>query len=283
MNGWVDKVNTELHYNFVTAMDAGMEVPAARILHTNDDIENANNDPGIEIISGMAVEKIVGPEITYHAFYKDKEFSCRTISIDDTKLLSGDQGPDIGDNATTVFCGSSRKFVDNVNQKPIEKIMDKLAEMAVEHDGDYTGFINVSVVYRDGVPYYRNILYGATYKFIKAVLNLYDGDINTFFNDPGCRDNRISSRPGFAISLRLYSYPYDLQNNKAIGDGLQGIEYDGESCFIIGQGATIKEAWNNLYSEIAPLTKRGVCYRNDAGLKSKQVFNDIMYRQYVER
>lgn len=283
MVGWVERVNAEAHYNSVTAMDAGLQLPRIKILNSNDEIDAALKDPSCYVESGMAIEKIHGPEVTFHAFYQDHEFSCRTISINDTNLLAGGQGPDIGDNVTTIFCGRSKQIIDGIDQEPIEKAMEKLIDLAIKQEGEYSGFVNITVTYRDGIPYYKNVLYGYTLKYMAGLLSLYEGDISTFFMDPACREVRLSSVKGFGVTLRLWAYPYDEEHNRSIGEGIPGLEWDGESWIAVGRGDTIKDTWRDLYSTLAPLVNRGVCFRTDGEIKARRVFNEIMKRQLVKR
>jgi len=275
MKGWVERLNAEMHYNAATALEVGLEVPDVKFLRgmTNAEIDDITRNPQYEMIgdTGMVMERIHGPDVTFHAFYKNGELSCRTASIVDGSLLSGGQGPNIGDNACTIFCGSN-PIVDGA--------IDKLAELAIRHESEYTGFINVSVIFKDGIPYYRNIMYGTTYKFISGILELYDANMDVFFDDSS-RDLRMSSIPGYGITLRVWSWPYDIEGNKAFPEGL--MQWDGESYYMAGRGYKIKDVWRDLYSVIAGLGVNGACYKIDADVKARRIFNEIMRCQYVKR
>lgn len=281
--GWIESVNSDPHINLVTAMDAGLTPPRVRILKSNSEIEEVMRDPAWGIVSGMAVEKIVGPEVTYHALYRRGEFSCRTISINDTELLTDGHGPDIGDNATTIFTGMSKPRPGE-DVGPIEPCLDRLAELAIRHEGEYEGFISVRVTYQDGIPYYQGLEYGASMKLIDGIITLYDADISTFFNDES-RELRLSMIEGYAATLRLYAYPYDIERNKKVCEGIPGLIWD-ESCgswIALGRGRTIKDTWREMYAGLKPYVSRGVCYRTDGEIKPRRVYSEIMRRQLVTR
>ena len=195
MQGWIDKVNFEDHYNVAVAVEAGMDVPDVRFLRTmsQEEQDKVMSDPAWDAMSGgMLIEHIDGPECTFHAFHSDDGLSCRVVSVTDPELMAGGQGPDIEDNCTTVFCGRN---------KNIDLVIDKLLAMALKHDEKYTGFISVSVVFKDNIPRYRKITFGATFKFLLGVLALYDADMKTFFT-PELRGERMKVVKGYGATIR---------------------------------------------------------------------------------
>lgn len=276
MIGWVDRCNKEAHYNAATALEVGLEVPEYKFLRgmTSSEIEDILHNPQYELIgdTGMVMEKIHGPDVTFHAFLKDRELSLETISINDGRLLTGGQGPDVGDAATTIFCGTN---------ETMQGVIRRLGEMALSHEKEYTGFINVSVVFKNNIPYYRNIMFGTTYKFVSNILQLYDSDLEVLF--AGGNQDRKMGVPGYGVSLRVWAWPYEIQRNQALIQNPEGsiFQWDGESYYLTGRGNRIKDAWKELYAAIPPVD--GMCYRTDADVKARRIYNEIMRCQYVNR
>jgi hypothetical protein len=281
MLSWVERVNQEIHYNVAAAMDCmdvGLEVPELQFLRnmTREESDAIISNPEWEVMgdTGMVMKKVTGPEVFFHAFYKDEEFTCRTISISDPYLLNGNQGPWVGDNGTTLFCGSSES---------IEPTMEKLAQMASRKER-YLGFINLGVVFNGGKPYYRSLVYGTTEKFVGTILRLYDAGISSFFSD-AMRETRNIPVAGYVAAIRLWAFPYSSveQNRNLNVKDIDYTEWDGESYIIHGKGNKIIDAWKDLYSRLPKNGERGICFRTDGDVKPRRVMNELMRSKALKR
>lgn len=268
---WIETVNSDPYKNIDIAIGAGLPIPDVRFTRKMDDDEkNSILSSGLwDVVgdTGIIIEHIDGPECTFSAYYDGDSLSCRVVSIHDPYLLTGGQGPNIGDNLCTVFSGTSRQ---------IEPVIDRLLATVLKNDPNYRGFINVSVVWR-GAPYYQYISYGASYKFIVGLLRLYGVDFNTFASKEFNRGPIM----GFGVTMRLWIYPYDRENNKKAV--IEEVDHDDESVIVSWRGDNIWKAWNGLYKNIGHIENAGICWRIDGDVKARQVFNDLRRLHYVEK
>ena len=292
---WTDLINTDIYRNIGLAydcVDLGLRVPDTRFfrkMSIEEKEELLADSNWFEVFdlkgdsTGMAMERIRGQEATFHIFCQNGKISCRTISINASHLLVGDLGPNIGDNACTMFTGTS---------PAIEPILDFLMEKASKGK-PYLGFISLTVTYRDGIPHYKRILYGFTNKLVFTILELFEGGIQTFFLE-NMHEARCRPIDGYAATLRVYAHPYldyykfktagewdiDLEANQSLNVTGCNFWWDGESFIAHAKGHTISETWRQLYRSIPRDETRSFCYRTDGDSKPRRIVSLIMPEKF---
>lgn len=270
---WVNIINTKAQYNIALALDTGFTIPETHFLSLipDDKHKEIMSDPNWIVLpdAGIAMQNIYGGVTSTHYHWYDKgKIGARFIGANFREMLSGGQGPHLVDNCMTIWMG------ETINEK-LRCCAAKVDVMVGQMAPGFTGMICLEVTLVDGVCWYRSIRLGWSPMEAACISELIGDkpieDVKTF-------------NAGFAAGCRVFAYPYDIKDNDLVVRPWLDTELFipmGTSYATIGKERTIREVWGLLYSRMRKYVNAGLCFREDAGVKSRTAFYMLKRGKYV--
>lgn len=217
--------------NVAIAYEAGFNIP-------NVDFDEYGNP---------IIEKD-GMPCSFVAYWTGEMWEPIAAVASDTRLLSGGQGPCVGENIVTV---SSM----NYGKLPIKKQLKKLGVMMRESSAE-PNLYRFDVMLKKDEVYYNRITMDIGEEVVSSMTALLE--------------NRKLGK-GYSAAMKLFAYPYEKRHNLLLPlSGLPNILAGEESYYMVMKGSTVKDVWDAMY-DCAKRLPKGICYRTD-GLKMARGF-----------
>lgn len=226
--------------------------------------QNPDYEPREDVYLSVSDYKVT------QVYYFDGVLREPFISIDDPYLLTGRQGGKLDNNLVTMFHGEV-----NLPHETLTELADYLKN---EH---YKGFIALTFSIFDNGLFYNRISLSLPEDYCQNILNLYQLDEDTYITM--LQSDTLHRPTGISCSCRLYSYPYERENNiQAVENTPIAGAYPLSYCYAISRHQEhfhIKEAWKALYDQLKDrtYTHNGICFNLDGGLRARKTF-DILKR-----
>lgn len=273
---WVDIINTKAQYNIALGIEAGLKIPEVLFLGQIPEDKNKEimSDPNWIILhdAGIAMQNIYGGVTsTHYHWYEGGNQGAKFIGVNFRELLSGGQGPHLVDNCMTIWRG------ETINAR-LQACIQQLDSIISKNDPDYFGMVCVEVTLVDNICWYRSIRLGLSPMEHVCLEALYEKPLDHMISHPK------EFPTGFCAGCRVYAYPYDIKDNEIVvapwlDTGL--FIPMGTSYATIGKARTIREVWGLLYSRMRKFSNAGICFREDAGIKSRTAFYMLKKGKYV--
>jgi len=240
-------------------------------------------------------ERIVGPEISILGITDGKDIALFPPARDHKRLLDGNLGPNTG--GMGVFCPVPN-FTDEQMRECHEKIISPTLKGIEKENLDYRGFIYFGIMLTSNGP--KLLEYNARMgdPETEVIMPLLDCHLTNLIE--ACLENRlgifleknpIKFFPKYAVDVVLASegYPQKIQTGKII-TGLEKLNPEtlvfisgarkenknllttgGRVLNVVCTADTLKQAVQNVYSEVRKIHFEGMQYRRDIASQNKRI------------
>ena len=258
-------ISNDVRRNIALGFKIGLEMPEMVITDTR----GVENDPDYDVRDrGMALKIPSDIEFDYSILWTGEEFKNPVLFINDRTLLAGGMGAELPANLVTAIPARIH-FV---------KQQKALAETIREYDRHFRGWVTVRMNYHEDTLYYNHISFELLPDYYHCLQSLYGYDNADYFL-LDYRDGKLPEPQGMAVSLRLYTYPYDpAENIAAVIPWLERLDLkETEDSFIkvrYNPKVHIKDAWEGLYKElpIRSMAHAGIVFNPGGSEKARKVY-----------
>jgi hypothetical protein len=169
----------------------------------------------------------------------------------------------------------------SIPKNPLAKQFEKIGESLVKYEPEWRGLVSVAVtITSDNKPFYKKVTFGVHEDYLFCLGYLYGGSVDDFSKN--LIEDTLLAAHKYAVSTRLYAYPYIVNNNKKIVTLRTNNLFEIDEAYVLCHGGdTINQSWKNLYHQIDGINKFGVCYRTDGDKKARRVFNDVKRSRFL--
>lgn len=267
-----------IEHNIGLGWEMGLAMPELKVrkMLSVDDFESMDDSWVLDPSGEVFVQHVSGVDVSYSQFFNGDKFSCFTTMINDRAMLNGGQGIKLDSNCITAFADAPAF---------LKSCLAKMKVKLKEYMPDFMGFVIVDVTLKDGRPYYRAINFTTKldYLNVQAELNGLEVEDMVAKIEAGVS---LPKPEGFASSLKLYVYPYDVRTNLALRFPMSKMDINfklgDEGLNVVSTGNTIARAWKNLYHKIPEGVEKYACFRLDGDVEARRSYNIMMRNHYHE-
>ena len=264
----------EVRQEIALSLKCHIPVPGFRVAGTLADAmqDELIQDPNHEIVEDIFIGASDN-KVTQIYYFDGQNLTYPLLSIDDPYICTGRQGLRLDNNLVTKFPGELK-----LDKKTIPELENYL------RDTGHKGYIALTFSLINGILYYNRIALTLPDDYAQNMLNLYQTDKDTFLEM--LFDKDLPQAEGISCSCRLYSYPYNQENNtKALHITPVPGAYPLQYCYAISHYQEyfhIKDAWKALYQQLSDrtYTHNRICFNLDGGYRARKVF-DILKRNHL--
>lgn len=264
----IDIINKKILFNYSFAFDMRFRIPDLRYIKnlTEEEIIRYQKSPEwIVKYPDVIAKKVNGVKATLIDYWDGSDFIFPHVAFNLRELLNDDQGIELQANALSIFRNRDGLCSSEFNQ---------IRSVFRERHESYEGYICVDFIITKDICYFDSVFIGIPIDHIFLLSKLYGVGLDKV----SVPDPSLTPSSNFGASLRLWVYPYHKQSNLEAIDGMI-INHDMDlvmldECYAIhAVGRRIHDAWHSLYGSIpSDLKEFGLCYRTDAGKKSKDLY-----------
>lgn len=268
---WIEEMGSSPAININTAFEIGLEPPEIKYYLKLSEAEQAEMFESHEWIFiedfGIAIKKIDGIRMSLCSYFNGVKFIAPVLLFNDPYMKDGGQGPAFTANCVTCFFNRHWLCKDHFR---------KLGAVIRANDVDFTGWVNIDIVYSGDKIYYQTIRPGLLFDYAVCIAHLFGLNIEKMVDEGMTED--MQPQHNFTCSLRGYDYMNNVERFFFLFPDLSENPYitDIHECYsILGEGENIRKAWAKLYDRVPIRDNPDFCYRLDGKRFSLNCFKSM--------